>query len=80
MQHIRLYRFSPSSQPPPKINKMNHWFNQEVSDASIQPVDTFQITEQGPVNGKPENLPLALRIYNGMMQLKKAFESLKNRF
>lgn len=79
MQHIRLYKFSPNSKPPLRIKHMYQWFKHEVNTASIEPVDTFEISNQGPINGSNENRPLAIKIFKGMLRLKKVFESFKKR-
>lgn len=79
MRYIRLYRFTPRSQPPSKIQQMYQWFKAEVTDASIEPIDTFKISDKGPVNGSNDNRPFAIKLFMGMLYLEKAFEILKKR-
>ncbi len=79
MPHIRIYRFPTKSQPPSQINKMLNWFNKEVSDASVEPVDSYRITKNGPVEGSEKHLSLAIKMFNGLMLLKKEFVRFKKR-
>ena len=79
MRYIRLYRFSPKSQPPSKIQFMNQWFKNEVADASIEPYDTYEISDKGPINGSAHNKPLAIALHKVILHLKKAFVDLNKR-
>ena len=79
MRYIRLYRFSPKSQPPSKIQLMYPWFKDEVANASIEPYDTYEISDKGPVKGSAKNRPLAKTLFTAMLHLKKAFVALKKR-
>lgn len=80
MPQLKLYNFSPSKAPPDTIEEMDQWFNDEVTQASIEPSDTFDITNQGPVNGSSINLPLAEKIFQGIQLLKKAWMQFKQRW
>lgn len=80
MRFIRLYSFSPKSQPPTKIQNMHKWFVKEVSSASIEPIETYEITEDGPSNGNATQLPLARKLFDGLMLLKKAYQRIKRIF
>lgn len=79
MRLIRLYRFRPRSQPPFKMHHMYHWFKSEISHASIEPVDTFEISDEGPIHGSNENKPFAVKLFRGILRLKTAFENFKKR-
>ena len=79
MRLIRLYRFRPTSQPPHNIKQMNQWFQKEVEEASIEPIDSYEITEQGPT-GNPNNLPLAKKIFQGLLLLNKIWLQFKDRW
>ena len=80
MQRIQLFQFRPESQAPSKTHLLYGWFKDEVSTRSIEPIDVFEITNQGPVNGKPENRPFAIQIFRVMLSLKTSFKRFKNRW
>ena len=80
MPRIRIYKFSPKSQPPSQIHNMFNWFNTEVSTASIEPVDSYEISNNDLINGSDKHLSIATRLYKGLMLLKKEFERLKQRW
>lgn len=77
MPQIQIYRFSPKSKPPSQVRKMLQWFSTEVSSASIKPVDTYEISKDGPVNGSDKHLSFAFKLFKGLMKLKKEFNWFK---
>jgi hypothetical protein len=77
MQRINLYQFSPKSKPPTKTNLLYGWFKKEISIRSIAPIDVFEVTKQGPVNGSLKNKKFAIQIFRGTQYLKKSFEKFK---
>ena len=79
MPQIRIYRFRPTSKPPPKIGKLYPWFKKEVVDAAIEPVDSYEIPEKGPINGSGTHLPLANKLLKGFRYFKKAYTWFKKR-
>lgn len=79
MRFIRFYKFGPKVTPPFKIEQLHTWFESEISEDSIQPVDVFEIKENGPINGSDKNKPLAMKLFAGLLNLKKAYKYFKNR-
>ena len=79
MRWIRLYRFRPSSQPPLNVKKLYPWFKEEIQNASIKPIDVYQITDDGPTGGSEENRSLATKIFEGLKMLKQTYRYLKER-
>jgi hypothetical protein len=79
MRFIRLYRFRPSSQPPINIKKIYPWFKEEVQNSSIEPIDAYQITEEGPMGGSEENLSFAKQIFEVLKRIKQTYLYLKQR-
>jgi len=79
MQHIRFYQFSPKLQPPAQSRQLYQWFKTEVANASIEPVDTFAISNKGPIHGSNKNLSLANKLYEGILSLQSAFKRFKKR-
>jgi hypothetical protein len=77
MRWIRFYRFNPSTQPPIEIKRIYPWFKEEIKTASIEPLDTFVMTEQWPTGGKLENLAQAKNIFSILKRIKKAYTYLK---
>ncbi|MGH1386406.1 hypothetical protein [Kordia sp.] len=79
MPQIRIYQFRPESKPPSKVHKMYSWFKTEVSNASIEPLTTYEIPESGAIDGNDTQLSLATKLYKGYIYLKKAFSWFKQR-
>ena len=52
---------------------MHLWFETEISNVPTESVDTFEITETGVLNGSNKNRIFAIKLYTGLMNLKKAF-------
>ena len=79
MGWIRLYRFSPASQPPFKIKQLYPWFKEEVNNSSTEPVDSYEISNDSLVGGSAENRSFAMRILKGLKLVKEACAYLKQR-
>lgn len=73
MPQIRIYQFRPASQPPSKVHKMYSWFKTEVTTAAIEPVDSYEIAENGSINGNGTHASLATKLCKGFAYFKKAF-------
>jgi len=79
MGWIRLYRFSPTRQPPFKIKQVYPWFKEEVQSTSIEPVDTYEISNDSLMGGSEENRSFAAKILKGLKLVKEACAYLKQR-
>ena len=47
MGGIRFFEFGPKTIPPAEVNKMQNWFQDELKAHRIEPVDLFEMGEQG---------------------------------
>lgn len=80
MKLIRFYRFSPTSQPPFQLKKIYPWFKEELQNSSIEPVDTYEISNNDDlIGGSEENRSLAKKILHGLKLVKAACAYLKQR-
>lgn len=77
MPYIRLYRFSPSSQPPQRIEYLHNWFHKEVNKASIEAYDTIEYTPNGGIVRPQNNKSIFLNIIKGLKMHISALEFLK---
>ena len=79
MRYIRLYRFQPSTQPPSEIRQMYPWFQEELNRSSVQPVASYEISNEQLAHGNETYFPWAQRVFLGLSLLKNAFLRFKNR-
>ena len=80
MPQIRIYQFSPKTQPPSQIHKMYHWLKAEVSAGSIDSVDAYDISKNNLIKGNGKHLSFAIKLFKGLAHLKKVSEWYKQRW
>lgn len=72
---ILFFDFPPKNQPPVVVRQLNGWLADEIHQNPLaEPQDVFEITPEGPVGGKQENLVAAQAICRHIQMMRVAMQ------